>query len=267
MHVVSVGGGLSSTMALPERVVREHGRDACEFVMAALPNEDPDVWRLVEAVEGWLGIAVQRIGLNLTPWDVFFGERMMGSSRVDPCSRILKREVLQRYMAENHDPANTVLHVGITYHEIDRMAAIRANWTRKGWRVEAPLSSDPTLTRERMVTECRMRFGFVPRLYDLGFTHNNCGGACIKAGHKEWARLLWHLPDRYEWWESNERRFRQEVGTRATILRDRRGGISTPLSLVEFRERMQARWASMLPGIDPFEGLDPTPACAFCEAA
>lgn len=266
-YVVSVGGGLSSTMVLPRIARAKYGAANCVYVMAALPNEDPDVWLLVQAVERDLRIKIEHIGLGLTPWDVFHGERMMGSSRVDPCSRILKREVLLKYMTDHYAPSEATLCVGITYREIDRMVAVEANWRRKGWSVIAPLADDKSLTREGMIAECRARYGFVPRLYDMGFTHNNCGGACVKAGHKEWARLLWFLPDVYEWWEQNERKFRIEVGTTATILRDRKGGTTSPLSLEDFRERMQARWARMLPGIDPFEGLDPTPACAYCEAA
>lgn len=266
-HVISIGGGLSSTMALPRKVIEQYGRENVTCVMARLPNEDPDVWRLVAAVEQDLGLKVEMIGLELTPWDIFFKVGMMGSSRVDPCSRVLKREVLAKYMKENYDPANTVLHVGITYHEIDRMGAIRRNWSKSGWQVEAPLSDDITVTRGSLMAECRTRYGFVPRLYEMQFSHNNCGGACIKAGHKEWARLLWWLPDTYEWWETNETKFRKEKPTTATILRDRIGGQSYTLSLTKFRQRMESRWQWLLPGIDPFDGLDPTPACAFCEAA
>ncbi len=39
-HVVSVGGGLSSTMELPERVISAHGRQNVDLIMCRLPNEE-----------------------------------------------------------------------------------------------------------------------------------------------------------------------------------------------------------------------------------
>jgi hypothetical protein len=267
VHVVSVGGGLASTMVLPERVVARYGREHTVLVMAKLPNEDPDVWRLCDAVEAHLGLPIQYIGLGMTPWDIFFKERMMGSSRIDPCSRLLKRQVLDRWVKETYPNADVTCHVGITYHEVDRFIRFKAAFARQNMKAEALLADDPTLTREWLMAECERRYGFIPRLYRLGFSHNNCGGACVKAGHKEWARLLFHLPDVYAWWEENEQRFQEEIGTTATILRDRRGGSQTWLSLRAFRERMEVRWAGMLPGVDPFEGLDETPACMFCTVA
>lgn len=266
-HIISVGGGLSSTMELPRRVLDHADKSDCRFIMARLPNEDPDVWRLCEAVSADLGITIEYIGLDKSPWDIFWEEHMIGNSRIDPCSRRLKREVLAGWMKANCDPTNTILHLGITYHEIDRMIAVRANWHRQGWQVDAPLADDPWLTRERMMDACQERYGFIPRLYRWQFSHNNCGGACIKAGQAEWARLLWHLPDVYAWWEGEETRFRAAHGKDVSILRDRRGGTTKPLPLSVFREQMEARWGPMRFTEPDLADLDPTPGCAWCEAA
>jgi hypothetical protein len=40
-----------------------------------------------------------------------------------------------------------------------------------------------------------------------------------------------------------------------------------PLTLRQFRERMETKWKMLLPGFDPFDGLDETPGCKWCEAA
>lgn len=263
-HVISIGGGLASTMELPERVIAQFGRDNTDLLMCRLPNEDPDVWKLVASVERALGVEVKMIGLELTPIDIFFQERILGNSMVDPCSRILKREYLAQYMDEHYDRKDTILHVGITHEEIDRMLAITKNWTKQGWKVDAPLSHDETVTRKWLMDKCLNKFGFVPRLYLMGMSHNNCGGACIKAGHAQWARLLWYLPEVYGWWEAEENEFRRTIGE-YTILSE--GRIKRPLTLTELRLRLQNRWANMLPGIDPFEGLQETPPCVYCEAA
>lgn len=170
------------------------------------------MWRLCDAVHADLGVPITYIGLGKDPWQVFFEERMMGSSRVDPCSRKLKREVLDRWLREHCDPAETLVHVGITYHEVDRMIRIRASYELRGFQVAADLADDASVTRKWLMAQCERRYWFVPRLYRWGFSHNNCAGACVKAGQQEWARLLSYLPDVYAWWERNEARLQRKSG-------------------------------------------------------
>lgn len=271
-YVVSVGGGLSSTLALPMKTIANYGRGNVDLIMCRLPNEDPDVWKLVSAVQNLTGIEIKMIGLNKTPWDIFFElgyiNPVMGRGRADPCSKVLKREYLAAYMQEHYDPKATTLCLGITAHEYsDRWFDIHKNWTKQGWTVAAPLADDKRITRESMMDDCERLFGFVPRLYKYGFDHNNCGGACIKAGQSQWAMLLYYLPDVYAWWEENEERFRREINPDIAILRRQRKSIVSPLPLKDFRIELQTKWANLLPGVQPFEGLESTPGCAYCEAA
>jgi hypothetical protein len=271
-YVVSVGGGLSSTLALPMRILAEHGRENVDFVMCKLPNEDSDVWRLVDAVERTLDISITMIGQLKTPWDIFFElgyiNPVNGHGRADPCSKILKRECFAEYIQQHYDQRDTTICLGITAHEYsDRWFHIHKNWTKRGWIVEAPLAHDKSITREAMMDDCHHRFGFVPRLYRYGFDHNNCGGACIKAGQAQWARLLYYLPDVYGWWEDNEERFRSEINGEIAILRRTRRGITSPLPLSEFRAELEERWHGRLPDIDPFENLESTAPCVYCESA
>lgn len=269
-HVISVGGGISSTWLLVDRVIAKYGRENCTAVICEVENEDNDVWRLVEAVERKYGIQIKRLGPAHNIWDIFFYTGMMGSVFVDPCSRMLKRERMAAYMAANHPPENTVLHVGITADEIDRMLAITANWKRRGYRVEADLAAEPKLTRETLMQMCEAEFGFIPRLYRLGMKHNNCGGFCIKAGKGQMARLLWHDRTTYLEHERMELLHQRIFDHKNTIMRDEwtRGGKRgvTPLTLREFRQRMETKWRMMLPGFDPFYGLEETAGCVFCEA-
>lgn len=271
-HIVNVGGGLSSTMELPRRVVERYGRGNVTLIMCRLPNEDPDVWRLCDAISADIGLPINYIGLNLTPWDIFFKVRMMGSSRIDPCSKNLKRDVLDKWIAENCDPRDTLVHVGITHNEIERMIRIRAGYELRGFNIAADLADDETCTRGYLMRQCELRYGFVPRLYRYGFSHNNCGGACVKAGMREWARLLWYLPDVYHWWESNEAKFQREIGTRATILRDRRKGADINLTLRNFRRRCEYAWngqpkSTMFDKLPRVKALPDNPACMYCTAS
>lgn len=273
-HVISIGGGISSTWLLVDRVITKYGKENVTAVICALANEHPDLWRLVEAVEKKYGITIQRIGLNNKTydiWDVFMFTGMMGNPFADPCSRMLKREVMAAYMKANHKPEETVLHVGITADEIDRMLAIRANWQRQGWTVEADLANEPQIDKLTLLAMCEKEFGFVPAPYRLGMSHNNCGGFCVKAGKGQMARLLWYDRKTFLYHETMELWHQQIFDHKNTIMRDEwsRAGIrgADPLTLRQFRERMEAKWRGLLPGFGPFDGLDETPGCKWCEAA
>ncbi len=74
-------------------------------------------------------------------------------------------------------------------------------------------------------------------------SHNNCGGVCVRGGQKHWLLLLSVFPDRYAQAEEHEQRLRAELGNVA-ILRERRGGVSRPLTLAELRRRHQANTAT-----------------------
>jgi hypothetical protein len=78
-----------------------------------------------------------------------------------------------------------------------------------------------------------------PRLYREGFRHNNCGGFCVKGGQASFALLLRRHPDRYRYHERREQELRRRLGKDVSILRDRRGGITRPLTLRSFRRRLE----------------------------
>jgi len=75
--------------------------------------------------------------------------------------------------------------------------------------------------------------------YVDGFPHDNCGGACVKAGQAQWAQLYQIRPVTYGEWERDEEKFRQKNDKDVAILRDRRGGTTKPMTLAQFRERIE----------------------------
>lgn len=290
-HVVSAGLGTSSTLDLPLLVIEKYGAANVDIVVAALKGEDRDGWRMVDWLESKTGKHVTRVAWTpyqndvyyhvrrnywidapewawASIWDVFHRQGMMGNSLADPCSRILKRETLTAYILDTYRYCDVVLHVGITRDEIDRQLAIRRNWQAKGVQVEfdlcdVDLKGDSGERAEKLL-------GWTPRLYLQGMSHNNCGGFCVKAGHSQMARLLWYDRPTYDYHEGQEQAFQAKFYTSNTIMRDRvtiaGKTTSTSLSLAAFRLRMEAKWKSMLPGFDPFDGLETTPACTFCES-
>ncbi|WP_103343801.1 hypothetical protein [Amycolatopsis sp. CA-126428] len=75
------------------------------------------------------------------------------------------------WQTEHTDPTKTILYVGLVPSEQRRAPAITAGW--RPWRVEYPLMRRPSLTRDDLLAWCRDAGLEPPRLYRLGFSHNN----------------------------------------------------------------------------------------------
>lgn len=235
-RVVMFSGGISS-WAAARRVVDAHGPDGVVLLFADTLIEDPDCYRFLVDAAADLGLPVTRVADGRTPWEVFRDERFLGNSKVDPCSKILKRELMDRWVSDRFDPADTELVFGISWDEEHRL--LRLQERRAPYRCVAPLCDAPYLSKPQLLDLATRRGLRPPRLYSMGFAHNNCGGFCVKAGQGHFATLLRTLPLRYAECEREEESLRALLGDVA-VLRDRRGGKTRPMTLREFRERTEA---------------------------
>lgn len=243
-HVVMFSGGVGS-WATAKRVAERYGIADLTLLFTDTRMEDEDLYRFIEEAAANVGVSLTRIADGRSVWELFFQERMMGNSRADLCSRILKRELADRWIAEHFTPEDTTVYVGIDWteeHRIKRLAEIK-----KPWRYEAPLCGPPYLTKRdmlRMLTEQGIR---PPRLYALGFHHNNCGGFCVKAGFGHFANLLRTMPERYGYHEAKEQEFRVLIGRDDISILKRqtssRPGVRdgyVPVTLRDFRKELEA---------------------------
>lgn len=233
-HVVQFSGGACSFFAA-KRVIERYGKDRVVLLFADTKMEDEDLYRFLEDCEAHLGMPIIRIADGRTPWEVFFAERFLGNSRVDPCSKILKRELLWSWL-ERNAPKATV-HVGLDWTEEHRLERLR-NY-RPGVIIEAPMMWKPIVDKPEMLVKLRKLGIKIPRLYAMGFAHNNCGGFCIKSGQAQFRLLLKTMPERYALHEAQELKLRAYLEKDVAILRDRKGGKSRPLTLEEFRKRIE----------------------------
>jgi hypothetical protein len=78
-----------------------------------------------------------------------------------------------------------------------------------------------------------------PRLYSLGFSHNNCGGGCVRAGQGQFKKLLEVMPERFAMWEQKEQEVREYLDKDVAILSEVKNGIKKPLPLIELRRRVE----------------------------
>lgn len=235
MRIISYSGGLGSFMAA-KLTIDQHGVENCHLLFTDTKTEDEDIYRFLRQTSKALKAQLTSICDGRNIWEVFNDRKFMGNSRVDPCSEELKRNIARRFMDRFVGPERGILVVGIGSDEKHRMNAIQENWSP--YSVEAPLIEKPA-TREQILDVLDQLGIEPPRLYELGFPHNNCGGFCVKTGQAQMAMLLRVFPDRYRWHEAEQEKLFAKIGHHGFIRRVVDGKIQY-LSLKEFREMLEA---------------------------
>lgn len=240
-HIVSVSSGLGSAFAW-KIVCDQYGPENVTGVFTDVNGEHPDNYRFLAETQYLLGSRLVKIGNNgRTIWDVMIEGRFLANTRVDLCSRVLKREAFQGWLKDNADPGSAVVYLGIDWSEIHRLDRARPAWAAAGWTVQAPMCEPPYRSKHDAQAWLNAAGVRRPALYDMGMDHANCGGGCVKAGIEDFRRLL--LADRnwyINWWEAGEERVRRHLGKDVSILRDRRGGTTKRLTLKMLREAIDA---------------------------
>jgi len=239
-HVVMWSGGITS-WATARQVIAEQGTAGVTLLFADTNAEDEGLHAFNDAASKQLGVPITRVAdvQERDPWQVFEDKRWLGNTRIAQCSMELKLKPCEIWLAANPELtfSNTTLYVGIDWTETERLPAIVKGWAP--WTVDAPLTRPPYRDKRQLLDEARDAGLPVPRLYKLGFAHNNCGGACVKGGQAQWARLLEVFPQRYARAEAHEQKMRDLLGKDVSILRDRTGGDTKPLTLAALRTRIE----------------------------
>ena len=234
-RIVQFSGGLCSFFAA-KRVIERYGKDDVILLFADVLIESKGLYRFLDAAEQFLGVPVTKESAGKTPWDVFKEVGFLGNSQVDPCSRILKRELCRRWIKRNTFMECFTLYVGVSWDE-GREEEIAKRWAP--WPVGFPMCDPPYMTKCDMQREA-IRLGLpLSEAYTDGFPHDNCGGGCVKAGQAQFALLHKIRPAVYDEWERNEEDVRQHLGKDVSILKDRRGGTTKPMTLAAFRKRIE----------------------------
>jgi len=252
--ILSISGGVGSWLAA-RRWIDKYGTDNTVALFADTLIEDQDLYRFLDDIQDDLGLTITTIADGRTPWEVFRDVRMIGNTRADPCSLWLKRKPLHRWV-KDHTTGPVSLVVGIDFTEEHRLPAIIRNWAKAGHTVHAPMCWRPEAHKADAIAALKAAGIEPPRLYGLGFPHNNCGGFCIKAGQAQFLKLLRTFPDLYAHHEAEELATRVHIGRDdIAILRDRRGGKTKPYTLKAFREQAEADPAAI-------DGTDWGSACS-----
>ena len=240
LHIVMFSGGIGSWCSA-HRVIEEHGRDNVILLFADVggthPNphvgEDSDCYRFINEAGAALGAELVILNSAETIWDVFKRRSFLGNSRQANCSTELKQNPARKWLEENSSPDDTVV-IGIDWTETHRIPAVEKAYAPHP--VRFPMTEKPYMSRQEMIDLCKGQGVEPPRMYEQGFAHANCQGACVRAGQGQWRQVLQQNPDLFAYAETQEQELRDHLGKDVAILRDWKAG-GVPLTLTAFRER------------------------------
>lgn len=245
--VVNFSFGIGSFCAA-KRMCQEFGPKNVTLVFADVKSEDEDTYAWGRAAAKYLGAQLLEIAEGRTPWQVFEDENFIGNSRVDMCSRILKRQFIDKEMKYMYNQRRTLRVFGIHWSEYDRFfridkktgkhLGIYPRMVENGWtRVRAPMCERPLIGYDEMEQWVKDAGLWQQKLYRLGFPHANCGGECVKQGQGGWALLYRTMPERFIKRRDWEETMRKRLGD-VSILKERRNGKIFTLPLAELQRRI-----------------------------
>lgn len=244
-HVSFFSGGLSSFFASLRVVESAEGDDEIILLFTDTLIEDEDLYRFLDDGVEYLkklrpSLDVKYIYLadGRRPWEAMKDARFIGNSLLAPCSKFLKQKVARDWVFEYCDYRKTTLYLGLDWTEEHRFIAPRKHWAP--FSVEYPMYEKPWLDKnqmQEMLTEIGIE---VPRLYKMGFSHNNCGGFCVRGGQAHFKRLKTHLPALFNYHAAKEQELREFLDTDSTILRRSVKGKKQYLPLMQLGQEIDA---------------------------
>lgn len=237
VHIVLFSGGLAS-FETAKRVISDHDKNKVLLWFFDTLIEDQDTYRFINDCENYFDLQIERLLDGRNIWEVFRDERFIGNSQKCVCNRVLKRQLLEKTLKNRFPMKNVILYFGLEYNETTRRSILLSSWALKGYKVGIPLQYSPHLDRKLLIELVNETHIPIPRMYKLGFVHNNCGGGCVKAGIKQWTQLFNLFPERFMWHEREELITREYLNKDVSILRDRHDNQTKPLTLENLRKRL-----------------------------
>lgn len=276
-HVVFYSGGLGS-WATAKIVIDQHGLDNTILVFTDTRSEDKDLYRfmldsifeiysfkdqeLIDLVDQLPDVPktdeefkrkrdllekVQERINSLCPfkwiadgrdiWQVYEDNKLIPNNRWAKCTVLLKKHQSALFM-QDYPPGEAIIYLGMDWTEAHRTVKARANW--EPYLVEFPLCEEETYKTKDQIKEELAALGIeLPRLYKMGFAHNNCAGFCCRAGQGHFAHLYKANPEFYKVIEEKEKAMQEAYKVDVTILKRTKKGVTVPLSLETLRQEVE----------------------------
>ncbi|NOU99523.1 hypothetical protein [Paenibacillus planticolens] len=238
VHVAMFSGGAASAY-VAYNMVQTHGKDNCILFFTNTLWEDEDNYRFMNEISDYIGVDITYRTDGRTPEEVFIDDRFLGNSRLAKCSEELKVRQTLIFLEELRDQEKLepILYFGIGPHEKHRAENLTKFYEHYPLEpIETRFPMIDTFIKDMNVKKIIQEdWGIkLPRMYDLGFSHANCGGRCVRGGYEHYAQLYKIWPNQYQLQEEMEERFRENFEKDVSILK-KDGG---PFTLRQYREQM-----------------------------
>lgn len=209
--------GAASAVATKIALARYAATHIVEIVNAFIQQEHPDNRRFLADCEQWFGhsiVVLRDEKYNASTVEVFRREQFMKGQNGAPCTRLLKRRLLDQWKASTaHKHSSSTIVFGFTAEEAGRAEDFRER--NPGISMITPLI-DAGLSKE----DCKamvLRAGIeLPLMYRMGYDNANCIG-CVKGGEGYWRAIREDFPEQFE----ELARVQEEIGPGAYIFRNR----------------------------------------------
>jgi hypothetical protein len=235
--------GAASAVATKLALARYGTTHDVKIINAFLANEHQDNRRFLLDCQEWFGQKIvqlrdEKYGANIL--QVFRRERFMKGRNGAPCTKLLKRRLLDSWK----QPGD-IMVFGYTAEEVDRLEDFRDRNPDRP--VIAPLI-DAGLGKDDCKAMVERAGIALPLMYRLGYDNANCIG-CVKGGEGYFRAIREDFPDQFE---------------QLCIVQDELG----PGSYLHRNRKTDERFSLRELGDGPIRRNEKIPSCSFfCEIA
>lgn len=239
LHIGTLSSGKMSAYTC-KLMIDEVGPENSTLIFTDTNWEHPDNYRFLKELVDYFGVHFLHLKEyeNENPLTLAWKKKALPSNRMPFCSELLKFRPLKKYVQSLGEPVT--VWWGIDATEAHRTERIISNWD-KNVKAETyhrfPLIEKATPT-EKVVAWLEDIGIEPPIMYKMGFTHANCFGGCVRAGHYQWKHLYKVWPERFEYVAALEEKWRQDFGKDYAILKTSVKGVRQPLTLYALKERI-----------------------------
>lgn len=185
-----------------------------QIINAFVKEEHQDNRRFLADCEKWFEHPVTILRdekFNASIIEVFMRERYMGGHKGAPCSRALKRRVMDDWRLPSDE-----MVLGFTSEEADRFEGLK--YRLDGIPIRAPLI-ERNLTKADCLAIVERAGIELPIMYRLGYNNANCIG-CIKGGEGYFNKVRRDFPEEFERLCQTQ----EAIGPGAYLFRNRKTG-------------------------------------------
>jgi hypothetical protein len=207
-RIIFFSGGKAS-FAVADFVKTQYPDDNIVLYFTDALWENEDLYRFINEASDKLQLPMLTHSAGLNPIQLMFEKKLVYNSMIGDCSKILKIKVASDFLKKGQKPAieewrnqnylknedfvtDAVLYFGIGFEEMHRQQEIIDNW--KPFQVDMPLIHN-NIYRDKALQKYGIR---QPKLYDYGFSHNNCNARCVKAGQGHYKLFKEQMPETFQ---------------------------------------------------------------------